>query len=225
VLEGDQVKVLDHELLNQRGFSDAPPIVKSLLGLETPSEDSDALGTLVQLAISMRKHGRGGSLLIVPERDGEWRDSIVQPVSYSVSPVYSELNEMPHGNQGDSQRRVWQDRMQGAIDAVAGLTAVDGATVLTGHCELLAFGAKITRRQGYPRVEQLVESEPIEGAEDRIYHPTQLGGTRHLSAAQFAQDQPDSVALVASQDGRFTVFAWSRERQMVRAFRVEALLL
>ena len=56
-------------------------------------------------------------------------------------------------------------------------------------------------------------------------HPTQLGGTRHLSAAQFVHDQRDAVALVASQDGRFTVFAWSPCEDMVHAHRVEALLL
>ena len=39
--------------------------------------------------------------------------------------------------------------------AVAGLTAVDGATVLTDRYELLAFGAKITRRDGSPLVEQV----------------------------------------------------------------------
>jgi hypothetical protein len=108
---------------------------------------------------------------------------------------------------------------------VAGLTAVDGATILTDQFDLLAFGVKIARRYRAMRVEQVVESEPIEGAAIRILHPTQLGGTRHLSAAQFAQDQRDAIALVASQDGRFTVFAWSARREMVYAYRVESLLL
>jgi hypothetical protein len=39
------------------------------------------------------------------------------------------------------------------------------------------------------------------------------------------QDQRDAVALVASQDGRFTVFTWSASRDVVLAHRVEALLL
>jgi hypothetical protein len=56
-------------------------------------------------------------------------------------------------------------------------------------------------------------------------HPTRLGGTRHLSAAQFVHDQRDAMALVASQDGRFTVFAWSPCEDVVHAHRVEALLL
>jgi hypothetical protein len=55
--------------------------------------------------------------------------------------------------------------------------------------------------------------------------PTQLGGTRHLSAAQFVHDQRDTSALVASQDGRFTIFQWSEREDMVHAHRVEALLL
>jgi len=56
-------------------------------------------------------------------------------------------------------------------------------------------------------------------------HPTQLGGTRHLSAVQFVHDQRNAMALVASQDGRFTVFSWSQSENMVHAHRVEALLL
>ena len=54
---------------------------------------------------------------------------------------------------------------------------------------------------------------------------SELGGTRHLSAAQFVHEQRDSLALVASQDGRFTVFGWSQRAQLVHAYRVEALLL
>ena len=91
--------------------------------------------------------------------------------------------------------------------------------------ELLAFGAKIARRHGAAPVEQVVVTEPIEGGVPMVHHPTQLGGTRHLSAAQFVHDQPSAVALVASQDGRFTIFAWSPCEDMVHAHRVETLLL
>ena len=60
-------------------------------------------------------------------------------------------------------------------------------------------------------------TEPIEGIGDTNVDPVLLGGTRHLSAAQFARDQQDAIALVASQDGRFTVFAWSACEEMVHA--------
>jgi len=102
---------------------------------------------------------------------------------------------------------------------------VDGATVLTNQYDLLAFGAKITRRKGSSQVEQVAVTEPVEGNVAVTVHPTQLGGTRHLSAAQFVHDQRDTVALVASQDGRFTIFAWSPCEAMVHAHKVETLLL
>ena len=102
---------------------------------------------------------------------------------------------------------------------------VDGATVMTFQFELLAFGAKIGRREGSPQVPAARVAEPVEGDRPLVVHPTQLGGTRHQSAAQFVHDQHDALALVASVDGRFTIFAWSEPDQIVSAYRVEALLL
>jgi hypothetical protein len=102
---------------------------------------------------------------------------------------------------------------------------VDGAALVNDGYELLAFGAKIVRRRGGTPVEQLVLTEPVVGDAAAVVQPVQLGGTRHMSAAQFVQDQRDAVALVASQDGRFTVFAWSPCEEMVHAHRVETLLL
>jgi len=125
----------------------------------------------------------------------------------------------------ESRRRLWQDALQRSVEAVAGLTAVDGATVITSDYELLAFGAKIARRRGADTVEQVIVTEPIEGGVPVLQHPATLGGTRHLSAAQFVHDQRNAVALIASQDGRFTVFACSPCEELVHAHRVETLLL
>ena len=68
-------------------------------------------------------------------------------------------------------------------------------------------------------------TKPIQGVAPEVVPPSRLGNTRHLSAAQFVQDQRDAIALVASVDGRFTVFAWSPCEEMVHAHRVESLLL
>ena len=222
VLEGDQIKVLDHQAVR---LPDSPAIVASLLGFDSPPASANFINVLVQLSVSMRAHGRGGSVLIVPHGTEAWRESILGHTPYAVLPPYSELADLLQEEPNENRQRQWQEALRRAIDAVAGLTAVDGAMVLTDQCEVLAFGAKIGRRDGFGRIEHVIDSEPIEGAVAGVVHPAQLGGTRHLSAAQFAQDQTDSVTLVASQDGRFTVFAWSPLEGAVRAYRVEALLL
>ena len=195
-----------------------------MLGFDTTITNDDALNVQVQLALSMRRHLRGGILLIVPSGTDAWRHSIVHPIKYAVQPPFSELTTLlaRHGSMVDQE---WVEATSRAIDAMAGLTAIDGATVVTDTYELLAFGAKITRRRGAAGVEQVIATEPIEGNVAERVHPGQLGGTRHLSAAQFVHDQPDAVALVASQDGRFTIFSRSRSDDAVRAHRVEVLLL
>jgi hypothetical protein len=225
VLEGDQVKVIDEKA---SALPDCPPLLTTLLGFDVrrtaPGRPGD-IDTLVQLAVSMRAHGRGGLLLVVPDSSDAWRESIISPISYSIQPRFSELSDLLHQTPSDARNGQWRDDVSDAVRAVAGLTAVDGATVLTERFDLVAFGAKIVRRRGAPIVERVAVTEPVEGATAEIVHPTRLGGTRHLSAAQFVQDQHDALALVASQDGRFTVFAWSPCETIVHAHRVEALLL
>jgi hypothetical protein len=222
VLEGDVVKIVDERASKA---PDVPALVGSLLGGEAAAVSADSPNIFVQLAVSMRAHGRGGLMLVVPSGDDAWMESIVRPIPYAISPAFSELALLANNTPRDKRERLWRDALARSVDAVAGLTAVDGAAVMTTGYELLAFGAKIARRKGWPQIEQVVATEPIEHGAATLLDPAQLGGTRHLSAAQFVHDQRDAVALVASQDGRFTIFAWSRSEDLVHAHRVEILLL
>jgi hypothetical protein len=222
VLEGDQIKVIDE---NASTLSGRPALLTSLLGFDPPDARVDSINVLVELAVSMRAHGRGGSLLIVPAGSEVWRESIVRPIPYAISPQFTELSALTRETPDEAGKATWQETVDRSVAAIAGLTAVDGATILTTQYELLAFGATIARRRGWAQVEHVAVTEPIEGGAPALVDPEQLGGTRHFAAAQFAQDQRDSVALVASQDGRFTVFAWSPHESVVHAHRVETLLL
>jgi hypothetical protein len=222
VIEGDQVKIVNE---GASKLPDCPALLTSLLGFDGQGAWVDSINVLVQLAVSMRAHGRGGSLLLTTTTNDTWLESIVRPIPYAIVPPYSELSRLRAVSAEESHRRVWQDALERAVEAIAGLTAVDGATILNDDYQLLAFGAKIARRKGWPQVEQVTLTEPIEGDVPQQVHPSALGGTRHFSAAQFVHDQRDSLALVASQDGRFTVFAWSPCAQSVHAHRVEVLLL
>jgi hypothetical protein len=211
VLEADQIKLVDERA---SGLPDCTEMLAF-----------GSLNILVQLAVSMREHGRGGSLLVVPAGSEAWRESILQPVPYAAVPAFSELAQLLREEPDDPGELAWQESVSRAVDAIAGLTAVDGAAVMTNTHELLGFGAKIMRRRARQPVEEVLVTEPILGGMPARVPPQQLGGTRHLSAAQFVHDQRDSIALVASQDGRFTIFAWSNCEEMVHAHRVETLLL
>jgi hypothetical protein len=164
-------------------------------------------------------------LLMVPARQTSWRESIIHPIAYAVTPAFGGLANLLRKEVKERGQPSWQDALRRAVDGVAGLTAVDGAAVIDDQYELLAFGAKIGRPESCAPVEEIMVSEPVVGVEIKVIHPALMGGTRHLSAAQFVHDQHDALALVASQDGRFTIFAWSPCEGMVHAYRVETLLL
>ena len=224
VLKGEQVKVID-----EKGTSlpDCPSLLRALLAFTAAATNrpQHSLNVLVQLSTSMRAQGHGGTLLVVPKGSEEWRESIAQPILYSVTPAFSTLSELVRREVVEEDRRRWESAVARTVDTVGGLTAVDGATVINDQYEVLAFGAKIRRREGSMPVDKWVITEPVVGNLPVVVQPTEHGGTRHLSAAQFVYDQHDALALVASQDGRFTVFAWSPCEEMVHAHRVESLLM
>jgi hypothetical protein len=226
VLKGEHVKIID-----EKGTSlpDCPSLLRALLAFTAAATNGPhhSLNVLVQLSASMRAQGHGGSLLVVPTGNESWRNSIAQPILYSIAPSFSALSALVrHEVDVDHEdRRQWESAMRRAVDTIGGLTSVDGATVITDEYEVLAFGAKIRRHEGSPPVDKWVITEPVVGNVGVVVQPTEHGGTRHLSAAQFVYDQRDTLALVASQDGKFTVFAWSPCEEMVHAHRVESLLM
>ncbi|MCC6587749.1 MAG: hypothetical protein IT168_13730 [Bryobacterales bacterium] len=222
VIDGADVKIIDQRAAAE---PDCPELLTSLLGFDSQYGLKEDVNILIQLAISMRAHRHGGSLLVVPSQSDGWRESIAHPIAYSASPPFAALTELMAEDTDIMRTRRWQDSLRRAVDGIAGLTAIDGATVMTNRYELLAFGVKIIRRAGLLPIESVAITEPIEKNRPDVMDPTQLGGTRHMSAAQFVHDQKDSIALVASQDGRFTVFAWSPLQSMVHGHRIESLLL
>ncbi len=222
VLKGEEIKIVDEQ---GASLPDCPPLLKALLPFTSPGSWAHTFNLHVQLAASMRAHKHGGSLLVVPTGSDAWRQSIVHPILYSVTPPFSALAELMRQEVNETNENLLNAAVGRAVDTVAGLTAVDGATVINDQYEVLAFGAKIRRPHNSPSVEQMVATEPVVGDQPVVVPPAQTGGTRHLSAAQFVHDQRDAIALVASQDGRFTVFAWSPCEGMVHAHRIDTLLM
>ncbi len=93
VLKGEQVKVID-----EKGTSlpDCPALLKALLAFTAAATNGPhhSLNVLVQLSTSMRAQGHGGTLLVVPSESDRWRESIAQPVLYSITPQFIGLSEL-----------------------------------------------------------------------------------------------------------------------------------
>lgn len=222
MLRGNQIKLVDEK---QWGlFNDRPDILTALLGFPVSPEQGEDANILVEFALAMRRHGRGALMLIVPNHHDLWLKSIVQPIRYQFEPPYSVIPDALELDDSTFENG-YQGRLRRSIDAIAGFTAVDGATIVTRNHRLLAFGAKVTRMDGRKPVKQILYSEPTTGGKRELRNISDLGGTRHLAAAQFAYDQHDALAMVASQDGYFTVFAWSDELEIVHAHRIDMLLM
>ncbi|MCY1517078.1 hypothetical protein D9M68_517470 [compost metagenome] len=223
VLKGDQIKIVEENNANR---PDSPPMLLSLLDLTAHSYWNDAANILIQLAVSMRAHQRGGALLIVPANSEDWKQSVIHPINYALNPPYKGLMSLVSKEiRQDASEIFWQSALKREIDHLAGLTAIDGATVITDQFELLGFGIKTGRANSSNHIHEVSFCEPISDAAPLIVHPAKTGGTRHLSAAQFIFDQHDAQALVASQDGHFTIYTWSDNSAMVHAYRIDTLLL
>lgn len=222
VLKGDQIKIVEEKSASS---ADCPPMLLSLLDLTAHSYWNDSANILIQLAVSMRAHGRGGAVLVVPQGSTTWQQSIIHPISYALNPPFKGLAHLVSKDRKDASEIFWQSSLKREVDHLAGLTAIDGATIITEEYELLAFGAKTGRANSSGHIQELSFAEPISGGDAKVVHPAKIGGTRHLSAAQFIFDQRDAQALVASQDGHFTIYNWSPTLQMVQAHRIDTLLL
>lgn len=222
ILKGDEIKIINE---NSAFLPDSPQILNYLLGLNTNIKRTETVNVMIQLAVGMRSHKRGGIVLIVPKSNNNWKKSIIHPIQYHLKPLFTNLSRLMNDYSDSVNETIWESTVKKEIDSIAGLSAIDGAVILNDNYELIAFGAKITKFNSEQQIEKLAFIEPVIGGEVKEVFVSEIGGTRHLSAAQFVYDQRDSLAFVASQDGHFTVFSWSPERGMVQCHKIDTLLI
>ena len=109
VLEGDQIKIVKQ---SAEGLGKGPALLGSLLRTDTPVRDGEPVNALVELAVSMRAHKRGGSLLVVRAGTEPWRDSIIWPAPYLVRPAFPELAELMRAGPQDGRERRWEEALK-----------------------------------------------------------------------------------------------------------------
>lgn len=185
---------------------------------------------LGEVARAMRAHGHGGTLLLVSAESG-WLGSISQPYSYSGEPynrVKDDLKRRERIQESVAAKKsVFPsddytsaiEISQTSLQSIGQLTAIDGATVVDFEMSVLAFGVKIVPLDSRKKPGRVMVTEPFEDSPEQELSISEAYGTRHQSASQFVFDQRESLAIVASQDGRLSVFGWDSEREVVTMMR------
>lgn len=212
--------------------------------------EEDAFNTailLIDLARKIRLEGHGGLILAVPSQNESWRESLEE--RYSIDPQYdqssdkdaldarpgrgrlSEILSFQMRHPFDSQERYIElarklsDIREGAQERLARLALVDGALVITTERRVVGFGARLIRSRSHSSSSAVEGWDPIANISLGRREVRELGGTRHQSAANFVGDNPGSLALVISQDGRVSVLTRSDQGSILFIPGVEVLFL
>ncbi|HEX9927402.1 MAG TPA: hypothetical protein VGB02_02535 [Pyrinomonadaceae bacterium] len=184
-------------------------------------------GLFVDLINKIRSHAHGGILLIIPDQFAQnvLKESVKAPIPFNQSVKYDAISRKLNREQNeyilsqttrDSHSNLpWSFDKE--IDFLGQITAIDGATIITKNFDVIAFGAKIKSKEPKEN-EDILEyvwiKEPFENFKEHQQKVSDLGGTRHQSAAQFVFDQRERsvFAIVSSQDGRVSIIFWDNER-------------
>jgi hypothetical protein len=184
---------------------------------------------------AMRSHGNGGMIVALPSeprhRDPalEWLDFGRHRVLDAVSLAGAYEDYLPRlKGAADPMQAAFRVgglsgiltgsledtdlEMMKAAKLVGGLTAVDGAVVLSEELEILGFAATIRPPASVSHPASTIcrcsyfELDPApQGTEVEFSH---LGGTRRQAAARLVAHNYDSVAITASHDGPLSLAVW-----------------
>jgi hypothetical protein len=194
------------------GFFNLAQILETNLEVADQNERLRLTFALQLMMLAMQRHGHGGTILMGPSTGDAWLDS-VRPSHAFVAPTTSHLCQLMQDIASLQEARVadgvhaHREQFRRSLDRTGLLTAVDGALVLREDLTVVGFGAKLV----------------VDGAEFSVARRdaltatpldpctlSELGGTRHQSAARFVRQHPDCSTLVSSQDGRMTLFSWDK---------------
>jgi hypothetical protein len=124
----------------------------------------------------------------------------------------------PHGLK--DIRGIIATNIQDAASFIADLSTIDGAVVLGSELEVLGFGAKINWKATDDFEVTLAENYEGEGKDAGAL--LRSLGTRHRSAAWFCFRNPDTIAVVISEDGLVSCMHKHEEKLLLwRPVRLE----
>jgi hypothetical protein len=181
--------------------------------------------TVKRIIAAVRDSHHGGTLVIVPpyladdilgghyvslkykfidaEPRRRFRTLIVEVMnalarSYAGTPARDPVGWNDYEASSDRELTELDEAIFEVAHLIAGLTAVDGAVVMTQRFELLGFGGEISGK--LPAVKTVAKALDVE-ASTAFDESAEGVGTRHRSAYRLCKALPDVISVVISQDG------------------------
>jgi hypothetical protein len=173
--------------------------------------ESERRDYLRKIGLAMRAHGHGGMLLIIPKNQNLqsaiggrrfWFEVPYEGVKDTLEKRDGFVRQFALGGLPPSGSI---ERTPDVLGLIGQLTAVDGATLISPDFAVLGFGAKVNNEGCEPK-EVLVLDRFERKDPDVITFENFSCGMRHKSAARFVFSHDGTVAIVASEDGRLSVF-------------------
>jgi len=118
--------------------------------------------------------------------------------SHAGTPARDPIGWDDYEASGDVSLSLLDEAIFEVAHLIAGLTAVDGAVVMTQRFEVLGFGGEISG--DLPAAETVEKALDVE-ADETVGEPTDGVGTRHRSAYRLCKALGSVIAVVISQDG------------------------
>ena len=118
--------------------------------------------------------------------------------SYAGAPARDPVGWDDYEASSDESLSLLDEAIFEVAHVIAGLTAVDGAVVMTQRFEVLGFGGEISG--DLPAVDTVARAIDVEG-DVAVEESTEGVGTRHRSAYRLSKALSSVIAVVISQDG------------------------
>jgi hypothetical protein len=181
---------------------------------------------VLDIGHAIEQYGTGGAIWILPagisiderlEKSGqrvEMRSGWWEPYREMWEMRTSAIRQLNPGC--DKGHEFLQDaaqqwdllRQEALTRTVSSFAKIDGAIVINGTPDVLAFGV-ICNDFPYPATQLQRPSD------DELLHTSAFGGSRHRSAIDFCSSYSPAGAVVASHDGGLTVFVSMSKGQVI----------
>ncbi len=195
---------------------------------ESRSISASAVGefALCKIIQKMVANAHGGTLLLGAKCDQRLTHkhntdaAILRKAIVSYAEIEESLKQPEFNNNASmiEQAHFSRRALTRAIDTVAALTAVDGATIISDDLLIQGFGTEISYKPAPPNTEVKCMARAIGIGPGTI----EVGskkldgfGMRHRSAFGYCSEDEDAIAIVVSQDGGISVFCTDDDKEVV----------